>query len=91
MVIAPVSELQVLTELIWTHVTGWRAIGRNKSSSEIVLHLLSPPRQHPQQRIVLENKIMNQCCGRVKDRNDHESMGRDFVYLCDVMRKGAIS
>ena len=47
--------------------------------------------KHANERIVAKNKVMNQCRGGMKARDDYKRMGEDFVDFCDIMRKGAVA
>ena len=53
--------------------------------------LLLAARKHANERIVAKDKVMNQCRGGVKARDDHKRVGEDFVDLRYVMREGAIA
>ena len=48
-------------------------------------------RKHTNERIVAENEVMNQCCSSVKDRDNHERVGGNFVDLLYGMREGAVA
>jgi hypothetical protein len=48
-------------------------------------------REHASKRVVAKDEVMNQCRGCMKARNDDKGVGEDFVYLCYIMREGAIA
>ena len=48
-------------------------------------------RKHANERVVAKNKVMYQCRGGVKARDDYKRIGEDFVDLRHIMRKGAIA
>jgi hypothetical protein len=47
-------------------------------------------RKHANERIIAENKVVNQCRDSVKARNDHKRIGEDLD-LRYIMGKGSIA